>query len=95
MVIDLFFSNSNYPSLSEGLDAAAPASEEHASTVEESRPQQERRGQGARVGGQQGGRGGARGAGARTPGQGGRGAAAGAKSAPKFDDEKDFPTLGK
>ena len=37
----------------------------------------------------------ARGAGARTPGQVGRGAAAGAKSAPKFDDEKDFPTLGK
>jgi len=67
------------------------------STVEESRPQQERRGQGARVGGQQGSRGGARGAGARAPGQGGRGAAAaaGAKSAPKFDDEKDFPTLGK
>lgn len=63
--------------------AAAPESTEKKTF--ERRPQGDR----PQRGGQQGGRGG-RGSG--RPGPSGRGAQ---KSAPKFDDEKDFPTLGK
>ncbi len=54
------------------------------------RPQQG----GERRGGASAGRGG-RGAGGRGGVAGGRGPTAAKFSAPKFDDEKDFPTLGK
>jgi len=65
----------------EGGEATAPA------TATEAAPTEERRQQGGR-GGQQGGRAGQRSGRGNT----GRGPQ---KSAPKFDDEKDFPTLGK
>lgn len=71
----------------EGGETPAPAT----ATTEAAAPVEaapvERRQQGGR-GGQQGGRGGPRGG----RGNAGRGPQ---KSAPKFDDEKDFPTLGK
>lgn len=72
----------------QAADAAAPVAAEAALAA----PAEERRPQGP-ARGQQAGRGGARG-GAQ---QGGRGAGRQGplKSAPKFDDEKDFPTLGK